>query len=148
VASKSNVGDLRGSLCDLEDAHDAFSRSFAGFVGGPTPKTYWEELANTGKVFREAFWKKRVLFDSDLANNLTLLNRAYVEISNSFFAQYGAARGSLRGSDDTEEKRRRIEYDALSNILHSERYRKIVSTITILQKEIEERFRSLFGVSC
>ena len=113
------MSETYAALCDLEDAVDDFSRSFAGFVGGPTPINFWESLAKAGKTFRDAFWSKRILFDKELADDLTYLNRAYVEISNSYVAKYGAARGVLRGSDDTEEKRRRAEYDVLAEILEA-----------------------------
>jgi hypothetical protein len=141
------MADTFAALCDLDDAHDAFSGSYAGFVDGPTPKSYWEDFAKAGKVFREAFWSKRILFDSGLAADLMSLNRAYGEISNTFWAKFGAESGALRGATNAEEKRRRIEYDVLSEILHSERYSKLTATIVVLQREIEERFRSLFGVS-
>jgi len=141
------MSDTYAALCDLEDAFDAFSRSFGGFVGGPTPMNFWEDLAKAGTSFRNAFWNKRILFDQELANDLTGLNRAYVEISNLYFAKYGAARGVLRGSGDTEEKRRQAEYDVLAEILRSDRYHNATVRIVALKEKIEDRFRSLFGVT-
>jgi hypothetical protein len=141
------MSDTYAALCDLEDAFDAFSRSFGGFVGGPTPLIFWEDLAKAGKSFRDAFWNKRILFDKELADDLTGLNRAYVSISNAYFAKYGAARGVLRGSDDTEEKRRRAEYDVLAEVLRSDGYMDAVDRMVALNKKIADRFRSLFGVT-
>lgn len=139
--------DSYAALCNLEDAHEDFSKSFGGFEGGPTPLNYWEKLAKAGSAFRDTFWSRRILFDVTLANDLTQLNRAYVEISNRYLVLYNTERVALRGNEDNEAKRRRIEYDVLSEILRSERYHKVVSAISDIQREIELRFRSLFGVT-
>jgi hypothetical protein len=134
-------------LCELEDAYEAFSRSFGGFVGGPTPKKFWEDLATAGTEFRNAFWTKRVLFGKSLADDLMMLNRGYVEISNLYFMQYRTGVAAIIDSKRTEDAIRTVEYDALMSVYQSTRYREANDRIDSVRMKIEERFRDLFGVT-
>lgn len=49
------MSDTYVALCALQDAHEEFSRAFAGFVGGPTPVIYWEKLAKAGALLEKHF---------------------------------------------------------------------------------------------
>lgn len=142
------MSETYATLCDLEDAHVAFAQSFEGFDGGRTPRDYWRDLASARIEFRKAFWTKLILFDRDVAGDLTMLLRAYEAITYLYFSLYLAGVKAIRAEGkSSDEARRAVEYDVLSRILTSARYRDVNDRIEGVRGKIEERFRKLFGVT-
>jgi hypothetical protein len=139
------MAETYSALCDLDDAHDEFSRSFGGYVGGPGPADFWQKFREAGGRYRSAFWPNRILFDAELASALSDLNRAYVAIGNTFGILLRTEIASRQIEKDNAEGRRGAEYDALQSLFLGKPYQDAIQQIEPLQRRIEEAFRRLYG---
>jgi hypothetical protein len=137
--------DTYAALCDLEDARDAFQRSFGGFVGGPGPGDYWSKFRDAGERYRNAFHPNQLLFDEGLAADLSQLNRAYVAIVNTYAVLLHTEAAARRSDKDDSAVRRQAEYEALNKLFQSQHYREATGQIVPLQEKVEKAFRAVYG---